>query len=509
MDDTLDALVARGAERHASRPAIVDRGRVRTYAELEREVAATCEHLRALRVGAGDRVLVAFENCAEAIVLVLAIGRLGAWPVVASSRFAPAEIDAIARHCEPRLALFLSSSAANAEEHALRRGAKRVALDPIGALHVERLPGEPAPEPSPARPGDGVAAMIYTSGTTGAPKAAMITHANALFVGRTQVVMRRYTEDDKVWCVVPLSHAGALASILTSVLAAGGAIQLEQRFAPAGLARALRDDGITVVPGVPALHAKFVEWARANLGALEAPRLRMVTSASSPLPLSVKHGAEAVFGMPMQNGYGLTETAAVVSQTRLDDPRPDVSVGRPLPGVRVRLGTSEGAEVAPGDVGEVQVRGPNVFPGYYRDPAATRAAFTGDGWLRTGDLGRHDDAGNLVIAGRAKEMIKRSGYTVYPGDVEDALDRHPATLMSAVAGRPHGADEEIVAFVQLREGARATPAELLAWLAGEVVAYRCPSVVAIVPQLPTLHSGKVDRGAIRRMAAELAQGSSA
>ena len=476
---------------------------MRTYGDLARDVAAACEGLRALGVGAGDRVLVAFENCAEAIVLVFAIGRLGAWPVVASSRFAPAELDAIARHCEPRLALFLSSSAANAEEHARRRGARRTTLGALGELHVERLPGDPAPEPAPAHPRDGVAAMIYTSGTTGAPKAAMISHANALFIGGSQVVMRRYTEADKVWCVVPLSHAGALASIMTTVFAAGGAIHLEQRFAPAGLARALREDGITVVPGVPALHAKFVEWARANPGAVQAASLRLVTSASSPLPASVKADAEAVYGLTMQNGYGLTESAAVISQTRLDDPRPDTSVGRPLPGVRVRLATPDGAEAAAGDVGEVEVRGPNVFLGYYRDPAATRAAFTADGWLKTGDLGRHDAAGNLHIVGRAKEMIKRSGYTVYPGDVEDALDRHPATLMSAVAGRPRGADEEIVAFVQLRDGARATPDELLAWLAGELVSYRCPSVLAIVPQLPTLHSGKVDRGAIRRMATEL------
>jgi acyl-CoA synthetase (AMP-forming)/AMP-acid ligase II len=505
MDERLDAIVARGAERFPDRPAIVDRGRVVTYEALARDVAAAADGLAALGVRAGDRVLVAFENCAEAVALVFAIGRLGAWPVVATSRFAPAELDAIAAHCEPRLVLYLSSSSPAAGEHAARRGAARVTPGPlgVGALHVERPPGDPAPEPTPTRPGDGVAMMIYTSGTTGAPKAAMISHANALFIGGAQAALRRYSPDDRVYCVVPLSHAGALASIMTSVFIAGGALHLAQRFAPEALARAIREDGITIVPGVPALHAKVAEWAAAHAGAFRSPRLRIVTSASSPLPASVKADAEAAYGLAVQNGYGLTETTAVIAQTRLDDPRGDTSVGLPLPGVQVRLVAAGGAEAAPGDVGEIEVRGPNVFLGYYRDPAATRASFSADGWLRTGDLGRHDDAGQLYVVGRSKEMIKRSGYTVYPGDVEDVLDRHPATLMCAVAGRPRDADEEIVAFVQLRDGASATPAELGDWLARELVAYRRPGVIRILPKLPTLDSGKIDRGAIRRMAREL------
>ena len=366
MDERLDAIVARGAVRFPDRPAIVDRGRVVTYEALARDVAAAADGLAALGVRAGDRVLVAFENCAEAVALVFAIGRLGAWPVVATSRFAPAELDAIAAHCEPRLVLYLSSASPAAGEHAARRGAARATLGPLGALHVERPPGDPAPEPPPAHAADGVAMMIYTSGTTGAPKAAMISHANALFIGGVQAALRRYSPDDRVYCVVPMSHAGALASIMTSVFTAGGALHLAQRFAPAELARAIREDGITTVPGVPALHAKVAEWATAHPGAFRSPRLRIVTSASSPLPASVKADAEAAYGLPMQNGYGLTETTAVVAQTRLDDPRGDTTVGLPLPGVQVRLVASGGVAAAPGDVGEIEVarsqRVPRLLP---------------------------------------------------------------------------------------------------------------------------------------------------
>ncbi len=298
---------------------------------------------------------------------------------------------------------------------------------------------------------------------------------------------------------MPIAYAGALASITMSTLVAGGCVCLAQRFAPEDLARAMREDGITVVPGVPALHARFVAWARAHPGAFAAPRVRMVTSASSPLDAAVKADVEALYGLPLQNGYGLTETTAVVCQTRLDDRRADTSVGRPLAGVRTRLVDAAGQELAPGETGEIQVRGPNVFAGYYRNPEADAAAFTPDGWFRTGDLGRIDAAGDLHIAGRLKDLIKHSGYTVYPAEVEAALGAHPAVASCAVVGRPHGADEQVVAFVQPEDGAGVTADELRSFLAGRIAAHKLPGLLRIVVRLPTLANGKVDRSALRRI----------
>lgn len=498
----IDDIVAGNAIRHADRPALRDGERAISYRELEADVERASASLLALGAGPGDRVLVVAENDARALVLLFAICRIGAWPVLATARLGPLEIDAIAAHCEPRLAIHLTSTSDAAAGHAGRRSARAVDVDPLGSVAVERLAGDPAPEPPPGRPGDGVAALLYTSGTTGAPKAAMLSHANVLFIARTQGELRRYAPDDRVWCAVPIAYAGAIASITMSTLLAGGCLHLARRFAPEALARALREDGITVVPGVPALHARFAAWVRAHPHAYAAPRLRMATSAASPLDVAVKADVEAVYGLPLQNGYGLTETTAVVCQTSLDGWRRDTSVGRPLPGVETRVVDPSGRGVPCGEVGEILVRGPNVFAGYYRDPEATRAALTGDGWFRTGDLGCVDARGDLAIAGRAKELIKVSGYTVHPADVEAVFHAHPAVATCAVVARAQGADERIVAFVVLKDGASATPRALRAFVAERIADHKRPRVVRVLAELPALANGKVDRNALRRIALE-------
>ena len=493
-------VVTEGAARFPLRPALRHRARTLTYAALADAVRAGAAHLARLGLQAGDRALVVADNSMEAIVLTFAIARLEAWPVLVTARLGPAEVDAIAGHCEPRLALFASATSTAAADHAARRGARTSNVDALGLVHVERFAGDPVRE---SGPDGGVAAMLYTSGTTGAPKAAILTHANVLFLARTQAVARRYSPDDRVYLALPIAYAGALASITMTTLVAGGCLHLEPHFVPAELARALRDDGITVVPGVPTLHVKFAEWVREHPHAFAAAHVRMVTCASSPLDAAVKADVEALYGLPLQNGYGLTETTAVVCQTSLDERRGDTSVGRPLPGVRIALADAAGQDVPAGETGEILVRGPNVFAGYFRDPEATRATFTPDGWFRTGDLGRRDAAGDVHMAGRLKDVIKHSGYTVYPADIEAALTVHPAAAMCAVVGRPHGADEQIVAFVQLREGASASPGDLLAFLAGRIADHKLPGVLRVVAQLPTLPSGKVDRTTVRRIAREL------
>jgi acyl-CoA synthetase (AMP-forming)/AMP-acid ligase II len=500
-------ILSHGAALFPERPALSEEQQnwtLWTYAGLRRAVDEAAQALAALGARAGDRVLLVAENCAEMVALFFAASELDAWPVLASARLAPAEIDAIAAHCEPRLALFLSVKSVEAAAHARRRGAVLTDFGRLGQIEVDRISGEPVCEPPPVRIEDGVAAMIYTSGTTGTPKAAMLSHANLLYIGFTQAEQRRYTPGDKLYCVLPLAHIGGLSSILMGIFTAGACVCLAQRFSPAELGRALREQGITVVAGVPTLHVKFCEWARSNPELYAAPRLRIVTCASSPLDPAVKADVEALYGLPLQNGYGLTETAAVVCQTRLDEPRGDTSVGKALPGVSVRFVDEAGGDLPQGAVGEILVLGPNVFLGYYRNPDASRAAFTAEGWLKTGDLGYAAADGNVYIAGRAKDLIKRSGYNVYPLDVETALNAHPQVAICAVVGRARGADEEVLAFVQLREGSAAEPEELIAFLRSRLAAYKLPGVLRVLPQLPALHNGKVDRAAMRRLALELA-----
>jgi acyl-CoA synthetase (AMP-forming)/AMP-acid ligase II len=492
-------VVSDGAVRFPDRIALLDGGRLLTYRDLARSVDAWSARLEALGVREADRVLVVAENDAAVVVLLFAISRLEAWPVLIHARLAPGEVDAIAAHAEPRLALYVAASSDSARSHAARRGASATPFEPLGVLHVERFAGDPAREPVPGRADDGVAAMLYTSGTTGAPKAAMLSHANVLFLARAQSAARRYRPDDRVYLALPIAYAGALASVTMSTLVAGGCLQVEQRYTPEDLARALRDDGVTVVPGVPSTHAYFAAWAEASPSAFAPCRARMVTCAAAPLDLSLKDRVEALYGLPLQNGYGLTETTAVVCQTNLDEWRHDTSVGRPLPGVRIRIADEAGGDVAAGESGEILVYGPNVFPGYFRDPEGTRAAFASDGGFRTGDLGRRDPAGDLFVTGRLKDLIKCGGFSVVPADVETALAAHPAVAMSVVVGRPLGASEAIMAFVQLREGADAGPAELREFLAGRLADHKRPAHLVVVARLPTLPNGKLDRAAVRRL----------
>jgi len=253
-----------------------------------------------------------------------------------------------------------------------------------------------------------------------------------------------------------------------------------------------------VLPGVPALYVKLADWAREHPADFAAPRVRLATCASSPLAPALKERVEALLRLPLQNGYGLTETTAVVCQSAIDEPRGDTAAGRPLPGVRVRIVDDAAADVACGEVGEIVVHGPNVFAGYFRNATATREAFTSDGWFRTGDLGRLDEAGVLHLAGRIKDVIKHSGYTVHASDVEAALHAHPAVALCAVVGRSHDADERIVAFVQLRE--RVDAGALAAFLAARLAAHKRPAIYRFVDALPMTASGKIDRAVLRRLA---------
>jgi acyl-CoA synthetase (AMP-forming)/AMP-acid ligase II len=213
--------------------------------------------------------------------------------------------------------------------------------------------------------------------------------------------------------------------------------------------------------------------------------VRFLYAGGAPLDAQLKADVEALFGQPLHNGYGLTETSPTVSQTRLDAPRADLSIGPPVPGIEIRIVDGEGRAVGHGATGELHVRGPNVMLGYYRAPELTAAALGADGWLRTGDLARADEAGNLFIAGRSKELIIRSGFNVYPIEVEGVLNQHPA---------------EVVAFVELRAGAAATAEELRAFAAERLAPYKRPGEVVVLAALPATSTGKVLKSRLRELA---------
>jgi long-chain acyl-CoA synthetase len=252
----------------------------------------------------------------------------------------------------------------------------------------------------------------------------------------------------------------------------------------------------------------LAEYAKTKgMGRLKFPALRIISSSGAPLQPAVKSAVESLFGMVLHNGYGVTECSPTIAQARVDEPRSDVSVGRVLPGVEIKLVGLDGEQVGDREVGELQVRGPNVAKGYYRAPEETAAAIDAEGWFNTRDLARLED-GNLFIVGRTKELIVRFGMNVYPAEVEAVLNAHPAVVRSAVIGRSvQGVEggEEVIAFVQLSPGAPLSAAGLADYAAQNLAPYKRPSQILLVPEMPLTPTGKVMKDELAKMAASPAE----
>jgi acyl-CoA synthetase (AMP-forming)/AMP-acid ligase II len=291
---------------------------------------------------------------------------------------------------------------------------------------------------------------------------------------------------------------------MLGTLSAGACLHLVPRFTPEGMLAAIRDDGLSIVQGVPAMYARLLEYVGAGAGAPLPSRLRFAYAGGAPLDPALKTAVERLLGVPLHNGYGLSEAAPTVSQTRLDAPRADTSVGLPIPGVDVRVVGRDGEDMPTGAAGELWVRGPNLMRGYYRDPDATAAALRPGGWLNTGDMARREADGALFIVGRTKELIIRSGFNVYPLEVETVLNAHPCVTQSAVVGRlVADGNEEVVAFVQ--PDPRRTPSEdeLRAWAAARLAPYKRPARIVLMDALPAAANGKVLKHVLKQYAAGL------
>jgi len=493
-------LARRGAERFGAAPAVIEVGRELDYRALGRAVDAAADALGELGVGPGDRALIVNENCAAAIVLALAATLRHAWPVVVNARLSEREIEAIRTHCSPRRTFFTPEVSTDAAAHAARAGAQPLELPEVGAVAVGARDAAAAAEPVPDDPAREVAALIYTSGTTGAPKGVMLSHRNLLFAAGSGAGLRRLAPGDRVYAALPISHVFGFASVSLSALLAGAALHYVPRFTPEGLARALAEEEISILPGVPAMFARLLDHARRTGRTLSAPRARFLYAGGAPLDAQLKADVEATLGRPLHNGYGLTETSPTVSQTRLDAPRADLSIGPPVPGIEVRIVDAAGRTVPAGTVGELHVRGPNIMLGYYRAPELTAEVLGADGWFNTGDLARQDADGHLFIAGRTKELIIRSGFNVYPIEVESVLNQHPAVGQSAVVGRTVRGNEEVVAFVELRAGASLDAGTLRAFAAERLAPYKQPAEIVVLEALPATATGKVLKSRLRELA---------
>jgi len=468
------------------------------YGELPAAVDAVAAQMSAAGVRPGDRVLLVAENAVALAVCIMALSRLDAWSATVNARLSAREIDNFLEHSGARRALYFGAVSPAAEAHALARGAERQLWPVIGEIYMGPLNTHAEPEPVYVDPARQPAVMVYTSGTTGAPKAVMLSHANLLFVGNNNRQLRKLGPGDAVYGVLPLSHVYGLSALLVASLVSGAALMLVPRFTEQALAHALAMRGITVMHGAPAMYAKLLAWSEQTRTPLPAPHLRVAQSGGAPLTAALKSDFEKVFHLVLQNGYGMTEAAPSICQTRLEAPRSDCSVGLAIPGIEVRL---QGAELDEAGVGEIQVRGPNVMLGYYRAPELTAETLTADGWLRTGDLARVDADGAYHVVGRSKELIIRSGFNVYPIEVEQVLNGHPDVVQSAVVGRAVEGNEEVVAFVEVAQDAAVDVDTLRAYLKERLSPYKVPSQIVIMQQLPAAPTGKILKKELQRIAA--------
>jgi len=475
----LDDQIAERPNAHAISDSI---GTSWSYADLD----AACRDLQVALTTAGvrpgDRVMLLSENSAASVAALFATSRIGAIAVPINARLTAGEIDKIIAHATPAAVLMTSAVSPDAGAHADRMGARPIS-GAFGAMHLV------APHASDPDEDTDVAVMLYTTGTTGTPKGVMLTHGNMRFGGKTSATLRGMRRDDLIYGVLPITHVFGLASVVTAAMYIGAPVRFEARFSAEKLYAAL-NEGVTLLSAVPQMHALLMQYTKEQgYDRLPDGKLRYVSSGGAPLDPAWKRKAEGFYGVALQNGYGLTETTAGVSVTNNEPGDEDISTGPPLPGVEVRIDESAGG--AGDGSGEVLTRGPHVMRGYFRNPQATAQVLGDDGWFRTGDLGKFDEAGNIHILGRSKELIIHGGFNVYPPEVEAVLTDHPQVIQSAVVGRMKGGDELVMAFVQVAEEDRPDPDELRAFLAERLTGYKRPSQIIMATELPAAPTGKI------------------
>ena len=468
-----------------------------TFGQLGELVDQAEAELRTDGVGSGDRVLIVAENCPQHVALILAVSRVGAWSCGVNARMAPGEIDAFAAKADARVCYFTSAVSPFAAAHAQRLLARD---SRVAGLHRTAARIDARPEAQPLA--GSVAAIIFTSGTTGSPKGVLMTHDGVTHFGRVSAASRHLGPDDRSYACLPMTHIFGLGTVLVASLYAGASLVMRPRFDPADVLDALANHRVSQLQGPPTLFARLVAFMEQS-GRVRppAPQLRYLYAGAGPLDMTLKRRVEAAFGLPLHHGYGLSEYAGSVCVTRLDEQRHDTAAGHLLEGAEFRVtDPATGSELPPGRRGEIWLRGRGLMPGYFRDADATNAVMREGGWYASGDIGEQGADGALFVVDRLKEMIIRSGFNVYPGEVEAVLNAFPAVQRAAVAGRAESdGNEEVLAFVQLRAGATLDMEAMRTHLRANLAPYKQPAHVQVVPELPTTGSGKVLKRELLRL----------
>lgn len=478
--------LVRSAEANPDKPAIVLDDVVVPFGVLAAAAARLAGWLQELGVQPGDRVAVTLPNIPQMPIIYYGILWAGGVVVPMNPLYKSREFAFVLRDAEAKVFFAWDGVDEEASKGAAEAGVEYVPVSATGFV-PELMTHEPgvfvdrAPEDT--------AVVLYTSGTTGSPKGAELTHANMSRNAEISVDLVGATPDDMIFGGLPLFHSFGQTVGMNAGILAGATMTLIPRFEPTKALEILQRDKVTIMLGVPTMYIALLQHPdKANY---DLSSLRVCASGGASLPVEVLKGFEQAFGAMILEGYGLSETSPVASFNHADRGRKPGSIGEPVEGVEFRLIDNEWNDVADGEIGEIAIKGHNVMKGYLGNPEATAWAIH-DGWFRSGDLARRDEDGFYFIVDRAKDMIIRGGYNVYPREIEEVLYEHPAVATAAVVGIPHPElGEEVAAAVTLKPDTSVTEEDLRDFVKERVAAFKYPRVIWLTTELPMGPTGKI------------------
>ena len=495
MSDNLYERFAATAAGRGEAPFLVpETGGPLVYADLDGATARLANVLVAKGVAPGDRVAVQVAKSPEAVLLYLASLRVGAVYLPLNTAYTDAELDYFIGDAEPALVVVDPKRAAGVAALAGAKGRALATLDAAGRGDlIDAAGGAEAAFATVARDEDDLAAILYTSGTTGRSKGAMLSHGNLASNAAALTEAWAVTADDVLLHALPIYHVHGLFVALNTALLAGSTVRFLLKFDAKQALSLLAE--CTLMMGVPTFYTRLL--AEDGLDRETCARMRLFVAGSAPLLAETHERFEARTGHRILERYGMSECGMICSNP-LNGERRAGAVGPPLPGIEVRV-RDEAGELAPPDAaGVLEVKGPNVFKGYWRMPEKTAQEFTADGWFVTGDVARIETDGYVRIVGRSKDLVISGGYNVYPKEVEDVIDRLEGIDESAVIGVPHpDFGEGVVAVVVPRPGAALDEAAIIEASRRSLAAYKAPKRVLFTEALPRNAMGKVQKNVLR------------
>jgi malonyl-CoA/methylmalonyl-CoA synthetase len=492
------AWIDAAVRKYAANPFLRSPGEELNYAELAREAARYAAALRSLGVLPGERVVARLDKIPASVLLYLGCLRTGAIFVPVNVANSVQEVEYFLNDARPHVVVLRPEDQPALAPLATSAGAAHTCtLGQGGEGSFADLLRQSSPEDGPrvALPAAATAAIVYTSGTTGRSKGAMLTRGNLASNAAVLARSWRFTPQDVLLHTLPLNHVHGLFVAINTVLASASSLVLMPKFDAAAVLAAL--PGATVLMGVPTHYTRLLQ--QEGLTRAATAHMRLFISGSAPLLAETHAAFQQRTGHTILERYGMTETLMNTSNPYQGVRLPG-SVGPPLPDIGVRVTRRETGvpEQAVDVIGTLEVKGPNVFCGYWQDAEKTRSEFTADGWFKTGDLGRIDAAGYVHISGRVKDLVISGGYNVYPKEVEMELDSLPGVLESAVFGVPHpDLGEGVTAAIVLAHGATVSEDELLRALAPRLARYKVPRRLLVLEELPRNAMGKVQKNLLR------------